>query len=295
MDDRWIDEREGRGRGWRNEGYGRGEARPTEARSFSEDRFGARRSGPDRDRVFGERDSGAEYNRSSVTRGSGHGGARFDGETQDYTRGGHFYGDDARTPHYRSPFGEGGQQRGRVPESYDAGRPEARDHRGGWQDRHYSGPSPAFYRGPPESDQAYVGRGERFEARAYQAGQGLRRVGERISNFMGSFERPDHDDEPRRIATDFGPREHWADHRGRGPKNYKRSDERIHDDVCQRLTDDPWLDASEVEVGVSAGEVTLTGSVESREAKRRAEDLAEDLAGVTNVKNDLRVGAARSV
>ena len=50
-------------------------------------------------------------------------------------------------------------------------------------------------------------------------------------------------------------------HRGRGPKNYKRSDERIREDVCDRLSDDGMVDASEIEVKVSGAEVTLDGTV----------------------------------
>jgi osmotically-inducible protein OsmY len=78
-------------------------------------------------------------------------------------------------------------------------------------------------------------------------------------------------------------------HRGRGPKNYTRSDERIREDVNDRLSDDPWLDASEIEVQVSKCEVTLTGTVSSRDDKRRAEDIAEQVSGVKHVQNNVRV------
>lgn len=78
-------------------------------------------------------------------------------------------------------------------------------------------------------------------------------------------------------------------HRGRGPKGYRRSDERIREDVSDRLTDDSWLDANGIEVAVSDGDVTLTGTVRSREDKRRAEALAESVSGVDNVQNNLRV------
>jgi osmotically-inducible protein OsmY len=80
-----------------------------------------------------------------------------------------------------------------------------------------------------------------------------------------------------------------AEHRGRGPKGYKRSDGRIEEDVNDRLTDDPYLDASDIEVSVKDGEVTLSGFVDRREDKRRAEDLAERISGVGNVQNNLRV------
>ena len=36
-------------------------------------------------------------------------------------------------------------------------------------------------------------------------------------------------------------------------------------------------------------EVTLSGTVDSREAKRRAEDCAETISGVKHVQNNLRV------
>jgi osmotically-inducible protein OsmY len=77
--------------------------------------------------------------------------------------------------------------------------------------------------------------------------------------------------------------------RGRGPKNYRRSDERIKEDVNDRLGEDYYLDASEVEVVVENTEVVLNGIVKSRNEKRRAEDIAERVSGVTNVENRLRV------
>jgi osmotically-inducible protein OsmY len=78
-------------------------------------------------------------------------------------------------------------------------------------------------------------------------------------------------------------------HRGVGPKGYVRSDERIRELVCDDLMDDPWLNASRIEVAVKDGEVTLSGSVDSRDAKRLAEDVAEHAGGVKHVQNNLRV------
>jgi osmotically-inducible protein OsmY len=49
------------------------------------------------------------------------------------------------------------------------------------------------------------------------------------------------------------------------------------------------LDASDIEVEVSGSEVTLSGEVGSRSDKRRAEDIAEDISGVSQVQNNLRV------
>jgi hypothetical protein len=76
---------------------------------------------------------------------------------------------------------------------------------------------------------------------------------------------------------------------GRGPKGYKRSDERIREDINEELTVHPDIDAFEIEVRVEGGEVTLTGVVEDRRSKRLAEDVAERSSGVTDVHNQLRV------
>jgi osmotically-inducible protein OsmY len=62
--------------------------------------------------------------------------------------------------------------------------------------------------------------------------------------------------------------------RGRGPKNYQRSEERIREDVCDRLSDDYLIDASEIDIKVNGSEVVLTATVYSRNEKRRAEDVA---------------------
>jgi hypothetical protein len=77
--------------------------------------------------------------------------------------------------------------------------------------------------------------------------------------------------------------------RGRGPKGYTRSDQRIEEDVNERLSDDYYLDASNIEVRVQGGTVTLSGEVEDREAKRRAEDIAESCSGVQQVQNNIKV------
>lgn len=78
-------------------------------------------------------------------------------------------------------------------------------------------------------------------------------------------------------------------HRGRGPKDYHRSEDRIREDVCDRLTDDDRLDASDIEVKVQGDEVILSGTVNSREQKRRAEDLVESISGVRDVENRIKI------
>jgi osmotically-inducible protein OsmY len=78
-------------------------------------------------------------------------------------------------------------------------------------------------------------------------------------------------------------------HHGKGPKSYKRSDERIHDEVCERLTRHPLVDASHMDVQVRNGEVTLTGEVLDRRMKHLAEDIADEVHGVKEIHNQLRL------
>ena len=86
---------------------------------------------------------------------------------------------------------------------------------------------------------------------------------------------------PRGIA---GAREGaWPGYSGRGPKGYKRSDERIREEVSDRLMDDHRVDASDITVEVKDGEVTLTGTVPDREQKCSAEELVDRVNGVTEV------------
>ncbi len=76
---------------------------------------------------------------------------------------------------------------------------------------------------------------------------------------------------------------------GVGPQGYRRSDERIQEDINDRLTWHGQLDATDIQVEVRDGEVTLTGSVEDRRQKRFAEDVAESVSGVEDVHNQLKI------
>ncbi|HET7656561.1 MAG TPA: BON domain-containing protein, partial [Luteimonas sp.] len=81
-------------------------------------------------------------------------------------------------------------------------------------------------------------------------------------------------------------------YRGVGPRNYSRSDERIREDLNERLTEADDLDASDITVEVSNGVATLGGMVPQRWMKHRAEDLADGCTGVRDVRNQIRVGDA---
>jgi osmotically-inducible protein OsmY len=78
-------------------------------------------------------------------------------------------------------------------------------------------------------------------------------------------------------------------HHGKGPKSYIQSDERIHDEVCERLARHPLVDASMMEVHVTDGEVTLSGEVHDRRMKHLAEDVVDEVHGVKEIHNQLRV------
>jgi osmotically-inducible protein OsmY len=178
----------------------------------------------------------------------------------------------------------GGGYEGAYP-GYD--RPWAQDYGGeyGYDPYRYS----SRYSTWPDYEEGY-GRGPRFPYgggyynREFSSGDWererdrdfLSRAGDEIASWFG-------DEEAARR------REMDARHRGRGPKNYVRSDERIREDVNDGLSDDPHIDASDVEVTVSDREVTLDGTVSERFAKRHAEDIAESVLGVKHVQNNLRV------
>jgi ATP-dependent protease HslVU (ClpYQ) ATPase subunit len=78
---------------------------------------------------------------------------------------------------------------------------------------------------------------------------------------------------------------------GRGPKSYQRGDDRIRADLCDRLMQG-WIDAEDVDVKVKDGLVTLSGTVRSRDEKRAIEDLAEEVLGVKEVTNNIRINRA---
>jgi osmotically-inducible protein OsmY len=118
--------------------------------------------------------------------------------------------------------------------------------------------------------------------------RGRRRDGER-----GFFDKAG-DEVASWFGDDDAERRRMQDHRGRGPSDYKRSDDRIREDANDRLTDDWGIDASDIKVKVNKQEITLDGTVDSRRSKRRAEDLVHDVSGVRHVQNNLRISEPNS-
>ena len=165
-------------------------------------------------------------------------------------------------------------------EWYGSGREGRSDWEGSW-----SGERQGRERWPGEPEY------ERYSTRgSYSPGMRGDYYGPSESFYGRGSERPygDFGDEYPR-GPRFGRERGTQSYAGRGPKGYRRSDDRIREDVNDRLTWNAELDASDIEVRVIEGEVTLTGVVEDRGAKRLAEDLAEDIFGVQDVHNQLKV------
>lgn len=76
---------------------------------------------------------------------------------------------------------------------------------------------------------------------------------------------------------------------GKGPKGWTRSDERIKEEVSEALYRNHRVDASEIEVDVKEGIVTLSGTVDSRQSKKSAEECIENLSGVIDVHNRIQI------
>lgn len=88
------------------------------------------------------------------------------------------------------------------------------------------------------------------------------------------------------------PRDNRGPHYGKGPKGYKRSDERTREEVCEAIAHQGHIDATDVDVTVKDGIVTLTGTVAQRHQKRGLEQLVEHCRGVEDVHNELRLQRA---
>lgn len=254
---------QGRGTGESGAGYGNEWRYSGEGRYRNQGRYG------------GESDYGQGWSSQSGY-GQGQGGRGYGTESSYFQGGG--YG--------QSTFGQEGYQGG-------WGSP------GGWQEGGYSGEGRQSsesrygrgsggysqrynYPGGYRSGQGYGERGRMSEYDRGEYGEGEERgwwdrASDAVASWFG-----DEDAERRRRMDAQRP------HRGRGPKGYRRSDERIKEDVNDRLSEG-YIDASEITVMVEGGEVTLTGTVNSRHDKRRAEDIAEYVSGVQNVENRLRV------
>jgi hypothetical protein len=154
----------------------------------------------------------------------------------------------------------------------DYGRDYGRDYSPGAQrnyGREYNQGGQREYR--RDEDRGYVQQGQSYESRGTpdygrQYGQG---------GYTGGGQNEDW-----RVPGPFT---------GRGPRGYQRSDERIREEVSDRLAQHGRIDASDMDVQVQNGEVTLSGNANSRDEKRMAEDVAASVPGVSDVNNQIKV------
>ena len=274
------------GRGWNSESGRSGEERSRMRPRFDRDE-GERYSTEDRWRGdFNSSSQSRPWREGEYGRNRPGSGIDWQGETDSsedrsqsrYGRTGRGYD----TGHqYAEGYGEGRQYReGR---NYGEGasmRPQRYNYPSGSRSRETYGGHGAY--------EDYGARYLREEGRDYDYDRGSDygreergwwdRASDEVASWFGD------EDATRRRRRD----QQREEYRGRGPKNYRRSDERIKDDINDRLSEG-YLDASNIEVEVQSTEVVLTGTVNSRADKRRAEAIAESVTGVSNVENRLRV------
>lgn len=173
-------------------------------------------------------------------------------------------------------YGQQNYQQGQQTAGYRQGQ---RSQRGGYTGYNDAARGQGFGQGGRDywEDSVYenTGRGERYEDEDYDTG------------YRGEQGRQGMPLDEGRIET--RPASRSGKYSGVGPKGYKRSDERLTEEINEALTQHGELDASEIEVKVSDGAVTLSGSVNTRQCKRTAEDIVESISGVQDVQNQLRV------
>jgi osmotically-inducible protein OsmY len=264
-------------------------------REFDDDRFAEERWRDD-ERTgwdpYRGRPSHAEADRAewAARRRRGYAGASRDDDRNRYSG----YGPDGAPEYWRSAGRDSGGHwahdarhgrygQGAASYGYGAGQPYG----GGEGDsRYFTGQQGSWAVGSPYGAHGSQQFGADYRPHSYSPGgydDDDRGFWDRASDEVASW-----------FGDEGAARRRELDHRGRGPKDYVRSDERIREDANDRLTDDARVDASNVTLTVEGGEVTLNGTVASRGAKRRAEDLIDEISGVKHVQNNLRVaeGAA---
>jgi len=210
--------------------------------------------------------SGGQYGRSQYGGGGMYGGGQS-GQSGNY--GGGQYGQSGN--YGGGQYGQSGNY-GQQSESYDRYSPY--QSRGGQSeyDRYQSaqggnyGSSYTQSRSEPDNWNRRVSQGGNetsWEGR-------MRGMGEQIEQFGGAM--------AGRMRRMF-----------RAPKGYTRSDERIREDVCDQLAQSQQVDPSDIEVTVKEGEVTLSGQVPERAMKWTVEQVVDNVSGVKDIHNQLRV------
>jgi hypothetical protein len=189
------------------------------------------------------------------------------------------------------------------PRAYWSDRPSWQDQYGFGQHTHWH--DPLFDRrpfGPPE-DTHYYGTGAAgwggpgFTGGAYAYGNGPRNQGRQIEEEYSDESSVSYEHAPRQ--QQYGqPRQEYGQRYGyqprtrrfaTGPKGYQRSDERLKEDISERLMESHSIDSSDVSLEVRGARVVLEGTVPSRHMKHAIEDLVDACPGVQDIDNRVRV------
>jgi hypothetical protein len=258
---------------------------------------GGQRYGERYDEEYGQRRRGYGYGRDDYRSGyPGTGTGSYQGSDRDRQSG--YYGKGYDNDFERS----GGYRRDR---SYDRGDEQYRDvgygQSQGGRNR-YANTGPRYddeYGGVRSGNEARGGR--QLDSEVRRRGYGAQSGYDDIYENRGSRNAESRSYDARAEVSQsgynaqgygVGPETRQGPHAGKRPKNYQRSTERIHEDICERLMHNDRLDASEIDVKVENKEVTLTGTVSDWYSKRLAEEIAQGVAGVDDVMNQIRVRPA---
>jgi BON domain len=249
---------------------------------------------------------GQGYDPRNEQRGYGGGEERYGRPSwQDH------YGFGQRT-HWREPFEYRGEQPGRS--RYREGTSAGHFPRDQYGHEHSS--EQLFGRqpfGPPE-DPHYYGTGAAgwggpgFTGGAYAYGNGPRDQERQLESEYSdesalSYEQPPRPAYGPAYAQGYGrqyarypiaSRPYARNPYPQGPKGYQRSDERLKEDISERLMESHYIDCSDVSVDVRGAKVVLEGTVPSRHMKHAIEDLVDACPGVQEIDNRVRVAGAMS-
>lgn len=86
-----------------------------------------------------------------------------------------------------------------------------------------------------------------------------------------------------------------GEHKGLGPKTAKTGEDPVLHAVHDALTHEAWLDATDIELLVTGGKVTLTGTVNTEQQRELAGKTSAAAKGVTEVVNNLTIDANSGV
>ncbi len=271
---------------WRDEDY----TRRGSYRSRDEDEGRYSGSSEDRDYGYGSY-SGSDEGESSMRAGS------YDQGRSQFGRSRDTGGQSGSTGRYAGygDFGQGDYSGGRRGYSGQGNYGQTGYGQGGYGQGTYGQPSYGFERGQQygrdygSSGTSQYGRSE-YRDSGYGGSRGGRYSQGTFGTERGGW------NEPYGEGQQYTSRGEYAgssmggmgQHRGKGPKGYQRSDERIKELLCERLSEDPDIDPSDVTITVVGGTITLEGTVDSRQTKNAIEDVADQF-GLQDVQNNLRV------